>query len=110
MGNIRARIASMKGLAQLLESDPQLRTRFEAEQETLEETNGRDPMSVTAARLRSIDSRIGGVYRNAGSRPTKRERRSNSACRFGRSNDDGNTGEGGPAGETRRRKRTEVTA
>jgi hypothetical protein len=66
----------MKGLVQLLKSDPQLRTRFEAEQEKLEETNGRDSMSVTAAGLRSIDPRIRGVYRKAGSHPTKQERRS----------------------------------
>lgn len=69
MEKVRATATALKGFMQLLETDPQLRERFKAASEGLEDTNGRDSVSMAAAVLEAKEPRIAALYRKAGITP-----------------------------------------
>jgi len=57
------------GMAELLKSDTALNERFERTKEALEDTNGRDSLSMAAAKLIAKEPQIASVYRKAGITP-----------------------------------------
>ena len=69
MPKIKATVAAMKGLADVLSADASLRGRFMAAKKQLPDTNGRDSLSLTAEALSANEPKITAVYRRSAITP-----------------------------------------
>ena len=63
---INATISAYTSLIDLLASDPGLAAKFKDASKSLPDTNGRDTLSLTAAKMQAIDPRVGSVFTKAG--------------------------------------------
>jgi hypothetical protein len=69
MPKIKATVAAMKGLAEVLSADALLRARFMAAKKQLPDTNGRDSVSMAAEALSAREPKIAAVYRQSAITP-----------------------------------------
>ncbi len=69
MPKVRASITALKNVIEAAAADPALAQRLKAEKDKLDDTNGRDTMSMVAARLESREPKIAAAYRSAGITP-----------------------------------------
>jgi hypothetical protein len=66
MPKIQATLSAYTSLVEAVASDPALAARFKAEEKKLEDTNGRDTMSLTAQRLQAAEPRVAAAFTKAG--------------------------------------------
>jgi hypothetical protein len=63
---INATVSAYTSLIDLLASDPGLAAKFKDTSKSLPDTNGRDTISLAAAKMQAIDPRVGSVFTKAG--------------------------------------------
>ena len=71
MPKIQATFAAYSNLIAALTSDPALVQRYKAVRSELPDTNGRDTMGLTAAKLIGSDSKVASAFRKAGVTPAE---------------------------------------
>ena len=71
MPKIQATFAAYSNLVAALASDPALVQRYKAVRSELPDTNGRDTMGLTAAKLIGSESKVASAFRKAGVTPAE---------------------------------------
>jgi hypothetical protein len=69
MDKVNRTIQAYTGIFEALAQDPALVAKWKAERANLEDTNGRDTMSIVAARLASKQPKVNAAFTNAGITP-----------------------------------------
>jgi hypothetical protein len=69
MPKINATLSAYASLIETVVADPALAARFKAEKKKLPDTNGRDTLSLTAARLQGVEPRVAAAFTKAGISP-----------------------------------------